>query len=347
MDLGGIVFVVFVGRSLLSCRLAHADALCMKLYLAVWPSSIGDAGMFVGGESQLTAMARKGEFLDDITPRILCSYHYFGGDKLKSDIERYFKPITPEIFADSGAYSIFSRGATITVEEYADWLEANLDVLEVYANLDIHGNLDLTLDNQTYLESRGLTPLPVYHAEQDISVLETYCKHYPYVCVGGVAGMKAGIGPLMGFLVKVFRVAEKYGTALHGFGMTGWKILSALPWYSVDSSSWSASFRFGNAHVFHPDRGKFYQLKLGDAKSCYRFADLLEGYGFDPEDFADRERNDRVKIATLACLSWWKAEQYLRKRHGTIEPPDMGKGLKMYLSGANRTDDFRRLKEML
>ena len=320
----------------------------MKLYLAVWPSEIRDAGLFVGGESQLASMAKKGEFLDDVTPRILCSYHYFGGTKLRDDMKRYFDPIVPDVFADSGGYSFFSRqGVELNVEEYADWLDENLDLIHVYANLDIRGDLDRTLANQEYLESRGLNPLPVFHAEQDLKVLETYCKHYPYVCIGGVAGMKAQQGPLMGMLVRSFQVAAEHGAVLHGFGLTGWKILSMFPWYSVDSSSWSASFRFGNAHVFHPDRGKFYILKLGDPRSCYRFADLLRGYGFDPEDFADRERNDRVKIATLACLSWWKAEEWLRKRHGEIELPNMGKGLKTYLSNANRADDFRRLKEML
>lgn len=296
----------------------------------------------------MTVMAKKGELLGDIKPRILCSFHYFGGDKLRSDMERYFSPLIPEIFADSGAYSAFSRGVRIDVEEYADWLDANMEFLHVYANLDVRGDLDATLRNQEYLESRGLTPLPVYHAEQDVKVFEAYCERYPYVCIGGVAGMKSGGGALMGHLVHLFKIAQKHGTALHGFGLTGWKILSMFPWYSVDSSSWSGAFRYGSATVFHPDRGKFYNLKLGDPKSCYRFADLIRGYGFDPEDFADRERNDRVKIATLAALSWWKAERWLQAHHGVVAFPELeGEGIKTYLSNANRADDFRRLREFL
>lgn len=278
------------------------------------------------------------EYLRDIKPRILCSYHYFRGEKLRSDLSRYFGQLDVDVFADSGAFSVFASGATILVDEYVFWLKENADLIEVYANLDVHGESETTLHNQERMEALGLSPIPVYHAELPLSVFESYAERYPYVGVGGVAGMKTGARPLMNMLLQIFKIAQKHGTGLHGFGLTSRHVLENFPWKSVDSSSWSASFRFGHVPVFHPRRGIFYDVHIGNARSCYRMKEVIEGYGFRVEEFADREKNDRKRTATLASLSWWVAEGHYRKRHGS--------DLKIYLSNANRADDWILMPEV-
>ena len=60
-----------------------------------------------------------------------------------------------------------------------------------------------------------------------------------------------------------------------------------------------------------------------------------------------KENGRVVAVVDEVVAARWKAEEWLRKRHGEIDLPNVGKGLKTYLSNANRADDFRRLKEML
>lgn len=279
------------------------------------------------------------EYLKNIKPRVLCSYHYFRGQKLRSDLGRYFGELEVDVFGDSGAYSMFASGASVLVDEYAFWLKENTDLIEVYANLDVHGEYEAGDHNQRRMEELGLSPIPVYHAEFPLSVFEGYAERYPYVGVGGVAGMKANANRLMHLFVNLFKIAEQHDCGLHGFGITAQDMLLNFPWKSVDSSSWSASFRYGNVPVFHPGRNLFYSIKIGDPKSCYRMKDVIEGYGFKVEEFADKEKNDRKRTAALASLSWWKAEKFYRARHNSK--------LKIYLSNANRMDDWILMPEVL
>jgi hypothetical protein len=106
-------------------------------------------------------------------------------------------------------------------------------------------------------------------------------------------------------------------TVFHGFGLTNWTILKSLPWYSVDSTSWGKGFRFGRVPVFDYSRGRFVDVQLGH----FEHAPLIRQYGFDPEDFADRDRNKRSNICTISALSYMVAEKWLREIHGDVEPP--------------------------
>jgi hypothetical protein len=122
----------------------------------------------------------------------------------------------------------------------------------------------------------------------------------------------------------------------HGFGCTTWNIISRVPWYSVDSSSWCASFRFGSVNLFDPRTGKWTGFNLGNLKTCRAAEKIIKEYGFDWADFADRKRNDRKKIAAISALAYIKAEEFLRKRHGAIKLPDReASGVRACLANAN------------
>ncbi len=162
------------------------------------------------------------------------------------------------------------------------------------------------------------TPVPVFHSIEDWTWFERYCDTYSLIGLGGVAMIRPETR--MPWLVKAFRMAQGKAV-LHGLGIYNVDAVSGLPFYSVDSSSWTSVVQFGSAKLFDPITGKRVLIKLGDHKGVYRHAELLRRYGFDPADFADRERNKRTTCLALTLTSVIQMEGWLRRRHGLIEIP--------------------------
>jgi len=269
--------------------------------------------------------------------RILLSYHYYKDTDLDALFAKYFAQPYPDVFADSGGFSAMTQGVTINVQEYAAWVKRWKHLFAVYANLDVIGDPDATWRNQQILHDSGLDPLPVFHTGTDFKWLEHYIERYPYMALGGMVPYMKFPKKIMPWLIKCFKAAE--GRAVfHGFGATAWRVVSALPWYSVDSSSWGAGFRFGQVPLFDTKAGRFRDCKLGDIDGCRELAALFGELGFDWRDFAYRSRNDRAKICAVSALSYMKAEKYLRRRHGEIAIPTRqgaNEVLRLHLADAN------------
>ena len=252
--------------------------------------------------------------------RILLSYHYYKDTDLDALFEKYFTPPYPEVFADSGAFSAASQGAQIDIADYAAWVKRWAHLLTTYANLDVIGDADATDRNQKTLEDLGLAPLPVFHTGSDMGHLKKLVERYQYIALGGMVPFMRFPKRIMPWLIKCFKLAQ--GRAVfHGFGATSWTVVKALPWYSVDSSSWGTGFRYGQVPVFDARAGKFQILNLGNVAAWQKYSRLVEALGFDWRDFADRNRNDRAKICAISALSYMMAEQWLRHRHGEIFIP--------------------------
>jgi len=103
--------------------------------------------------------------------------------------------------------------------------------------------------NQTYLESMGLNPLPVWHIGEPMSYLDEYCENYDYVAIGGAASGSMSASTY----VKMWKwVSNKYPKTkfhLFGIGVSGTDIFKvALP-YSSDFSTWTVPARFGHTVV--------------------------------------------------------------------------------------------------
>lgn len=270
--------------------------------------------------------------------RILLSYHYYKDTDLDALFEKYFTPPYPEVFADSGAFSAASQGVQIDIADYAAWVKRWAHLLTTYANLDVIGDADATDRNQKTLEDLGLAPLPVFHTGSDMGHLEKLVERYQYIALGGMVPFMRFPKRIMPWLIKCFKLAQ--GRAVfHGFGATSWTVVKALPWYSVDSSSWGSGFRYGQVPVFDARAGKFQILNLGNIAAWQKHSRLVETLGFDWRDFADRNRNDRAKICAISALSYMMAEQWLRHRHGEIFIPgrdDQGvPGVRAHLADAN------------
>lgn len=269
--------------------------------------------------------------------RILLSYWYYKDTELDALFEKYFTQPYPDVFADSGGFSAMTQGAQIDVSEYAAWIKRYKHLFNTYANLDVIGDAGATLDNQHRLEDLGVEPIPVFHVNEDWTQLESYIEQYPYIALGGMVPYMRYTKKIMPWIIKAFKLAGDK-SVFHGFGATSWEVIKNLPWYSVDSSSWGAGFRFGQVPLFDESKGRFITAQLGDPVSCGKASKLFRSLGFDPLDFVDRSRNDRAKICAVSALSYMKAEQWLRERWGEIHIPKRNSepvGLRVHIADAN------------
>lgn len=288
-------------------------------------------------DPQHHSWAKNGADRSNMKLRILLSYHYYKDTDLDALFSKYFSEPYPDVFVDSGGFSAMTQGAEIDIHSYIDFVRRFQHLITVYANLDAIGDAETTLRNQKIMEEAGLSPIPVFHVGSEWIHLEDYIERYPYIALGGMVPHMRFPKRIIPWMVQCFKRAE--GKAVfHGFGATSWEVVKALPWYSVDSSSWGQGFRFGQVPLFDESSGRFFKINLGDAAACTKYARLFHRLGFDPADFAVRARNDRAKICAISALSYMKAERWLRKRHGEIQIPNrqgVGSGLNLHLADAN------------
>jgi hypothetical protein len=192
---------------------------------------------------------REREIMRNI-PHILESYHYVGKqryvDQMRAD--------GAQVFLDSGAFSAYTLGVSISVEEYCNYIIRNRDIIRhedgvmMASVLDGIGDPLQTYRNQKEMELRGCKPLPCFHANEDFRYLDYYVNNYEYITLGGMVGASPRV--LMRWLDQVF---EKYicsGSGrpkckVHGFGITSIPLMERYPWWSCDSSSWVQSTAFG------------------------------------------------------------------------------------------------------
>lgn len=196
----------------------------------------------------------------------LSSYQYVLPGQIQHEIweEVILKTNDVKIFLDSGAFSASTQGITIDVQEYIGFIKKYENKLEVYANLDVIGDAEKSWQNQEKMEKAGLSPLPVYHVEDDLKYLYK-CLDYPYFCLGGMARGYT-TGERTKFLDMCFKIIcdtldNLPRSKLHGFGMTSFDLMLRYPWYSVDSTSWIITGRNGGVYVpSYRDGGFIYSV---------------------------------------------------------------------------------------
>lgn len=183
-------------------------------------------------------------------PNILESWHYVGKqryvDQMRND--------NAQIFLDSGAFSAYTLGVNLSVEEYCNYITRNKDIIRVEDGVVMASVLDgigdplQTWRNQMEMELRGVKPLPCFHAGEPEEYLKHYVENYEYITLGGMVG--SSTKQLQTWLDRVFEnhLIDGAGRAkikVHGFGITSIPLMERYPWYSCDSSSWVQSTAFG------------------------------------------------------------------------------------------------------
>lgn len=208
------------------------------------------------------AVTQSKEVRDGVLPHnVLFSYieKNRGLSNLKDyDLSNY------KLFIDSGAFSMWTRGAQVDVDKYIEWINDKADYVSLYAQVDAipgtkSGNtatLDdikiaaqKTWDNYLYMRPRMKNPdglLYTFHVgepkeflEQALEWVDEEGKHIPYIALGGMVGKSTQVRRQ--FLDMCFDVISKSSNPnvkTHSFGMTNQTLLKCYPITSADSTTW-------------------------------------------------------------------------------------------------------------
>jgi len=164
-----------------------------------------------------------------------------------------------QLFLDSGAFSAKTRGVSIDIYDYIDFIKQYEDKIDVYANLDDIDNPDNSLKNLQIMEEAGLHPLPVFHyGENPDKYLKPLVEKYDFIGIGGMVRVP-NVTNFLDYLFTNYICDEKGYPKIkvHGFGMTRINLMWRYPWYSVDSTSWVLQARMGNLIVPKYVNGSF------------------------------------------------------------------------------------------
>lgn len=194
----------------------------------------------------------------------LTSYFYIKGDKDTSFLK--FR----NLFIDSGAFTAFTKNATINIDEYLEFChKLNLQGKNgiTFSNLDVIGNPEATDKNWRYMRSEGIDALPVFHYGSDIKFLKRYLEEdkVPYLALGGLVPYAKNKKKLVAWLDYCFSTIKPYfPVKIHLFGITSAWCLERYPIYSSDSTGWLSSGRHGRIVEYKSFALKEVAGKLGD-----------------------------------------------------------------------------------
>lgn len=173
------------------------------------------------------------------------------------------------IILDSGAFSAWTRGAEINIDEYCQFCLENQDIFDYVVNLDVipgkFGNKKLGreeiersaskgYENYLYLLSKGVPKeklIHVFHQNEDFSWLKRMVKEMEYIGLSP-ANDRTTPEKIAWLDLCMQHVLDDKGMPLvkfHGFAVTSLRIMMRYPWYSVDSTSWVMRSRMGSVLV--------------------------------------------------------------------------------------------------
>lgn len=189
--------------------------------------------------------------------RFLESFYYFKAvEKYEAWIRKH--SFEKDLFLDSGAFSVFTTGVEIKLEDYMSFLSVTKSKFKVIANLDVIGNSEATYANWKILQNAGINALPVIHYGAEQKWFEKYLvdEDVEYLALGGLVPYAKQRNKLRSWLDHSFSLVKKYKKTLkvHLFGITSPWVLQRYPAYSCDSTGWLYAGKRGRILEFHSGR---------------------------------------------------------------------------------------------
>lgn len=203
-------------------------------------------------------------------------------------------------------YSYFdSKEVLDYLDAYIEWIHEHKDSLHVYVNLDVPFNGQRSWDNQKYMESCGLNPIPVFHFAEDFKWLKKYIDNYDYIGIGGIGQditKRKYIEQMANPIFKMIRESGK-DIKVHGFAVTSLDLIARYKWFSVDSTSWLKFAAYGMVilPLFNPKTGEPDYTK---PPTAIKFSDR------PPEE---RKNKAAPSMNSLTILQRERARQYFKE----------------------------------
>jgi hypothetical protein len=250
--------------------------------------------------------------------RLLVSYHYIqrkGKKFLRSRLEKH---PNVKIMIDSGAYTFHVKEEEYKqkplefwekyLEKYTNFIKDNKDIIFSCVELDI-ANI-VGFDKVDYFRKKYFEPLRdegvlvcyVWHDYDGEKYWEEMCKKYDYV---GFSLAEKSMSEAN--IVKKVNTAKRYGSLIHGFGVTRVELMSKVPFFTGDSTTWLVGTQYGELNWF--DGRKMKRLKKDKWKKDYKQKYIKLGANWD---LAGKE--NPYELIRINLIVFKQAEEYIRKR---------------------------------
>lgn len=214
---------------------------------------------------------------------ILIAYPYFNNQILETlknaDIDY-------NLIIDSGAYSVWNSGKTITLDEYCSFLDKISKEIKITkaVQLDVFGNPEQTIINYDKMLQRGYDVMPVFTRGDTLETLEYFYSKTDYIMFGGIV-----IGGKNTNYIKWF-IENNKGRKAHWLGFANNKFVKYFKPYSVDSSTMLISGQgFGRLDLYN-FKGGFHTFSLRDLKKKNKTLSAIDYY------YLDKNRVPKSKI---------------------------------------------------
>ena len=225
-----------------------------------------------------------------------------------------------KLFVDSGAFSAYTKGKEIDLDNYIAYLNEYGKYFNVMVQVDyIPGKSNVVQDRQVYLDAPRISWenflhmrerldkslwdrfIPVFHEGEDFKWLENMLTYRdadgnPLAYIGISPHTETTTDRRLVFCKEVFRRIKRLNPQVktHGFGMTALNILQYIDFTSVDSTTWLKGAIYGTILVHR--HNKLAAMKVGERTTgasdhfCWLGADakdevcrLIEDAGFSTE----------------------------------------------------------------
>lgn len=155
---------------------------------------------------------------------------------------------------DSGAFSAFKSGKHIDLQEFVDVvleLQAVDPTLVEVFGLDVIDSWEDGLRNVEEMWRQGVEAIPTYHKGEPEDVLSYLGETYPKIAVSGTGGVPMHRNEKIRFFSQC--ISRVWPCKVHGFAVVDAACLRAVPFHSVDSSSWeSGPTKWGTWRTMKP-----------------------------------------------------------------------------------------------
>lgn len=274
---------------------------------------------------------------DDIPLRYpvnaLVSFHYFGNNDIGQ-----MKDWGLRLIGDSGAFSALTQGTPIDLMAFCDWAHRWRSSLSWIASLDVIGDAEASWNNYRTLRDQGLDAVPTIHYGEPPELISRYADEgVDFIGLGGMVIRKSEPQRLLRWTLSMFRYAREKHPEIrfHGWGVTHPDLVMPLPWFSVDSSGFSAAYRYGRLTLFDPRKAKRIGIDLNGKDIWKHGAFIRNEYGVDPGKVAVSDSSTRRDLVRLSVAAIQKQEEYLQRRHKVTAPsyginPDADHGPRMH-----------------
>ena len=250
---------------------------------------------------------------------------------------------TGKIFIDSGAFTAHTKGITVDVDEYIEYINSITEYVECFAQVDcIPGTFGKpkTIEelntapksswaNYLYMRPKLKQPeklLPIYHQGEHVKWLRNMLEwtdengnHIPYIGISPANDKSQKEKDI--FIDMCFREIRKSSNPdvkTHAFGMTNRKTLSEYPFTSADSSSWVLTAVNGN--IMTPwgvicvsekrnSNGSYRGMVPGNKR---KLEEYVKSMGFDMKEL-ETNYLERIHFDIVFLADWIKNYKYTPK----------------------------------